>query len=415
MDPLEEAVSATLGATDITRLGVAVSGGSDSVALLTILHRIADAHSISLSAVTVDHGLRPGSAREAESVKDLCKTSGINHQTLRWEGWDGTGNLQNAARDARYALMGVWAKSLQLDAVALGHTAEDQAETVLMRLKRRAGVDGLCAMARQSERGGMVWLRPLLDQRRGALQDYLAARSIEWVSDSSNEDLRFDRVRARKALSMLGNLGIDVPALSAVAQNMADARAALRHATQAAVRDSARLVQGGVAIDAAKLAMYPREIRRRLWIHALGWIAEHRYPPRRATVDSLMEAAKTEKQSVGAGCAVIKRRDTIWLFRESERVRDTVCDINAAWDGRWHVTRNQEREVNGPYEIRALGDKGLKQCDKWRSLDLPRGLLLGHPALWHGDTVISSPCAKPHQNWRWTLKRDEKAFFDTPL
>ena len=102
--------------------------------------------------------------------------------------------------------------------VALGHTQDDQAETVLMRLARRAGVDGLSGMAAWRVHLGVGWVRPLLGVARGELRDWLKARGQDWIEDPSNEALRFDRVKARRALAALGPLGIDAEVLAGVAE-----------------------------------------------------------------------------------------------------------------------------------------------------------------------------------------------------
>jgi tRNA(Ile)-lysidine synthase len=118
------------------RLGIAVSGGGDSIALMHLLHRIASDEGVALFAATVDHGLRAESADEARTVAKQAAALGIPHDTLRWQGWDGAGNLQDHARQARYALLKEWAKRNDISAIALGHPADDQAETLLMRLAR---------------------------------------------------------------------------------------------------------------------------------------------------------------------------------------------------------------------------------------------------------------------------------------
>ncbi|WP_114967069.1 tRNA lysidine(34) synthetase TilS, partial [Alkalilacustris brevis] len=185
---------------DAPGLGVAVSGGGDSVALLLLVADWAAARGVRLRAVTVDHGLREGAAQEAEAVARLCAELGIGHDILRWQGWDGQGNLQDAARRARQGLIAGWARDHGLAAVALGHTRDDQAETVLMRLARGAGVDGLSGMAPLRLAVGLAWLRPLLDVGRAELRALLRARGVPWAEDPSNEDARFQRVRARRAL-----------------------------------------------------------------------------------------------------------------------------------------------------------------------------------------------------------------------
>ncbi|MGJ8618282.1 MAG: tRNA lysidine(34) synthetase TilS, partial [Sulfitobacter sp.] len=117
-------------------LGVAVSGGGDSMALLHLLHGLSALHGTKLRAVTVNHGLRPEAASEAQMVQAFCATLGVQHDTLMWKDWDGIGNLQNAARQARYQMMADWATIHGISTIALGHTADDQAETFLMRLAR---------------------------------------------------------------------------------------------------------------------------------------------------------------------------------------------------------------------------------------------------------------------------------------
>ena len=154
-------------------LGVAVSGGGDTMALLVML--LALEPRPVLHVATVDHGLRVASRSEAEGVAAFCAARGIAHATLRWDDWDQSGNLQDAARRARYRLLSARARGLRIADVALGHTGDDNAETFLMGLARGAGLDGLSGMRRRFVRGGVTFHRPLLDMRRDALRDMLRA------------------------------------------------------------------------------------------------------------------------------------------------------------------------------------------------------------------------------------------------
>jgi tRNA(Ile)-lysidine synthase len=412
---LEAAVETALGAPVPKRLGVAVSGGGDSLALLYLLNDIYTGAGGVLQAITVDHGLRAGSGAEAEMVADQCAKLGISHQILRWQGWDKTGNLQDEARRARYGLMADWARAEGLDAIALGHTADDQAETVLMRLARRSGVDGLAAMSPKRKANEMIWLRPMLNLKRNDLRNYLAGSGITWIEDPSNEDTRFDRIKARYALDALVDLGIDASSLSVVAQNMNDAREALEVFAQNAARDCMRVSHGSVIFDRSALLAYPSEVQRRLWCHALDWINPAPYPPRRAALAQLLGAVEAEQAITLGGCVIKCRKGEAWLFREFNQVSNHTVPSQQVWDGRWRCFCADPSEVIDGVELRVLGANGLKQCDNWRDYDLPRGVLLSHPALWHGDTVLSSPTAKPNDNWRWKLVRDEKAFFDSAL
>jgi tRNA(Ile)-lysidine synthase len=204
------------------RLGVAVSGGPDSCALLLLA---AAALPGRVDAATVDHGLRPENAREAEDVARLCASLGVAHAILPVS--LDPGNVQDAARRARYAALGTWAQQRGLGAVATAHHADDQAETLIMRLNRASGVGGLAgvrARGRMPE-APMLLIRPLLAWRRADLRDIVAQAGVIPADDPSNADDRFDRARLRKALAQAEWL--DVPAIAQSAAHLADADAAL--------------------------------------------------------------------------------------------------------------------------------------------------------------------------------------------
>ena len=158
--------------TSSTSLGLAVSGGGDSVALL----HLAVACGLQPAVVTVNHGLRAEAASEAAQVAGVAAALGLSHETLLWQGWDHTGNLQDAARKARRRLISAWALQNNIASVALGHTQNDIAETFLMRLQRGAGVDGLAKMAGHWSEGGILWQRPLLGFTRNDLRLWLQAQ-----------------------------------------------------------------------------------------------------------------------------------------------------------------------------------------------------------------------------------------------
>ena len=179
---------------------IAVSGGSDSLALL---HQLADTHPHgSLQIATVDHQLRPESATEAKFVAEISAKLGLPHTILHWENLGQSSS--KAAREGRYKLLVAHAKAIGAASIALGHTMDDQAETILMRAKRMtptSGTRGLSGMVEKTTYDGITLLRPLLNTRRETLRGYLRDRNIEWIDDPSNEKLSFERVRTRKALN----------------------------------------------------------------------------------------------------------------------------------------------------------------------------------------------------------------------
>ncbi len=210
------------------RIGIAVSGGPDSLALLILA---AAARGAQIEAATIDHALRPEGRSEAETVADICAERGIAHTilTARWDKTPETA-IQERARNQRYRLLGYWAEERGLDAIATAHHADDQAETVLMRLARGSGVRGLAGIRpRSSTPGSHVRLvRPLLSWRRSELEQICMDLGLAPISDPSNHDERYERVRMRNALRDADWL--DAAEIARSAANLADADAALEWA-----------------------------------------------------------------------------------------------------------------------------------------------------------------------------------------
>lgn len=209
------------------RLGLAVSGGPDSLALLSLAHTALPGH---VAVATVDHGLRPESAAESALVGQICSELEVPHAALKVA--VEPGNIQAQARAARYAALAVWMEREGLEALATAHHADDQAETLLARLNRGSGVAGLAGVRARGIVPGtrLPLIRPLLGWRRTDLAEVVAAAGLIPVQDPSNSDDRFDRARIRKALA--GADWLDVPALALSAANLADADAALEWAAQ---------------------------------------------------------------------------------------------------------------------------------------------------------------------------------------
>ena len=355
---------------------------------MAMLH-LAVENGLRVQAVTVDHGLRAGSAAEAAFVGRVCARLAVPHRVLRWLGWDGQGNLQDQARRARRRLIADWAVQQGLGRVALAHTRDDLAETFLMRLARGAGVDGLAAMAPQWSEAGVIWHRPMLAMGRAELRGWLTARGIDWLEDPSNENTKFDRVKARRALQALAPLGLSAETLAEVAGHLACARAALEAMTDLAAQAVLRIDGGDVLLDAG-FAAQPEEIQRRLLQRAILWITSAEYGPRGASLTRIRQAVVAGKPGVLAGCRFLPAKTgTTRITREARAVAGLACPVSQLWDGRWRIS--------GPgaegQEIRALGAAGLAQLPDWHRLGRPRAALLALPAVWRGDRLIAAPLA----------------------
>ncbi|MFO1104839.1 MAG: tRNA lysidine(34) synthetase TilS [Amaricoccus sp.] len=388
------AIAPTLRAATPGPLGVAVSGGGDSLALLLLLRA---AGIPDLAAVTVDHGLRPESAAEAAGVAALCAARGIPHAVLRWTGWSKRGNLQAAARQARRQLIAAWARGRGVEAVALGHTLDDQAETFLMRLARGSGIDGLSAMRACVRAEGLLWLRPMLGLRRADLRVWLASEGIPWAEDPGNENAAFQRVRVRQSLEPLARLGLDAPRLAATAAAMARAREALEAATHDLARAASTTGPAGdLRLDPERLAAAPLEIRLRLLAAALCWVSGAPYRPRLSSLELALAAVEHGLPAGGLslhGCLLRPGRGgKIGICREPAAVAARVPLTAGRWDGRW-AWNPDDLANSGATEIGALGDEGLALLADRRAAGLPAMLLATTPALWRGPGLLAAPFA----------------------
>lgn len=368
------------------RLAVAVSGGGDSLALLGLACDWAEENHCRIHALTVDHGLRPEAGDEALLVAREAMRMGAQHDTLYWTGWDGKGNLQAAARDARYGLMREFCTREGIGAILLGHTQDDQAETVLMRLARGSGVDGLSAMP-EGRFGRDDILRPVLGESRADLRIWLTRQGMRWFEDPTNDDPRYDRVRARRLLTQLATFGIDATRLADTAASMARARVALL----ARARDVAdRIVtdrQGLLIYDQAGLERTEEETRLRLVSHGLACLSGAPYKPRLASLSATLDRALEGQGGTLQGCRLIPSRDGLILVREFKAVADlsAPADGQTLWDGRWRVLAPAHPAAT----IRALGEHGLAQWD--RPTGLPHAALLSWPGVWQGDLLLAVP------------------------
>lgn len=288
-----------------TPIGLAVSGGPDSLALVLL----ARAAGLPIAAATVDHGLRPEAAAEADYVAQICAELGVRHQILRLT-HPPTGNVQAWARRERYAALSRWQADGHLPYLATAHHADDQLETMLMRLNRGAGVGGLAGI--RAARGAI--LRPLLDWRKAELEALVAKAGLTPVADPSNSDDRFDRARLRKALRDAPWL--DAQAAARSARALASADEALDWAATQAL--AARLTApraGQVHLDPQDL---PFELLRRM-VRACLIRVQPEAAPRD---DELLRLLRTLQDGRTATLAGVKcSGGPVWSFAKAPAAR----------------------------------------------------------------------------------------------
>ncbi len=257
-------------------LVIAVSGGPDSTALLWLLSRWRASRKTgpALLAATVDHGLRPGSRREAQDVKRFAQALGVEHRTLHWRGAKPKTGIQAAARNARYRLLADAARRAGAATIVTAHTLDDQAETVLFRLMRGSGLSGLQAMSECAPDPGGTGLslaRPFLGLSKARLVATLRKRGIAFAEDPSNRDPKYTRARLRGIMPALAAEGLTAERLGTLARRLQRADAALRQAAVAAAAQVALTTLNGasgksrrVAFDRERFLSLPAEIALRL-------------------------------------------------------------------------------------------------------------------------------------------------------
>jgi tRNA(Ile)-lysidine synthase len=285
-------------------LVLAVSGGPDSIALMWLAARWRKAlsHGPRLLAVTVDHGLRPESAREARDVKRLARTLDLPHRTMRWTGEKPKSGVPAAARTARYKLLASAARQGGASHILTAHTRDDQAETLLMRLVRGSGISGLAAMAREIERDGVFIARPFLDISKSQLIATLEKAKLGYADDPTNRDVRFTRPRIRSVIEGLAAEGGDARNLARLASRLARANAAIEVLVDGAARYLAlrdreaqsrpampRAQSPNTSFEAAAFAALPEEIRLRLLLRAIDRFG-HEGPAELGKAEALLAA-----------------------------------------------------------------------------------------------------------------------------
>ncbi len=409
---------------------IAVSGGADSMALMHLVAgwaagRAADVPSgvSPIVVMTVDHALRPESAEEAQWVGTEARKLGLEHVVLQWAGEKPRTGLQEAARVARYDLIcrHIGSEALQNPRqVLLAHHLDDQAETILMRLARGSGVDGLSGMREVETR---VWLRlghpveerlislhrPLLSIEGARLRTTLTALGGTFRHDPSNDDPRHERVRLRQAAAARADLGLTPRALATTAVRMAAARAALDSAQYALAQTAVDLHGGAWAgLDLTALMAAPGEVAVRLLRAVIVAMGGQDEPPKRAQLEELagsLAGLKDGARTLGGTVIAIQQgkgepegqsRSVVAIYREQGRHPLPEITLRPGqgvfWDRRFYLSASSALEYD--VRIAPLGQVAfarLKQEFPVLQADLPSRVAATLPSFWHGSDLVAVP------------------------
>ncbi|UUX48779.1 tRNA lysidine(34) synthetase TilS [Nisaea acidiphila] len=356
-----------------------VSGGADSTALSFLLSRWCRARGHAFRAIIVDHGLRSEAAEEAGRVAARLGVVGICAEILRWTGPKPGSGIQAAARAARFGLMIERAVELGASALFLAHHLQDQAETMVMRLGRESGADGLAGIRPRQMRAGVRVMRPLLPVSPERLRLTCLAGGLSWVEDPSNRDRRFERIRIREEQDGLEAVGLGAGRLSRMAQIFSRLRDWSDDRLAGFLTDHAVLDRRGFArLNAEAVAGLPRPLRLKLASGLLQSIGGGAYPPRRESLERLdVWVTEGRRRRVTLGGCLIWRSGAgeIWIAREVPRKpRPEVLRARGGlrWDGRFDVTWQGDR----PAWVHMLTRDGERRL---RRLITPAGLEIGLP------------------------------------
>lgn len=277
---------------------VGVSGGADSLALMFLLADWAAKAGLESPVVlTVDHGLQPGSKSVAEDVAARARRYGLAAHVLSWTARKPRADIERAARDARYRLMGDWCRRNRVHCLFVAHSIEDQAETFLLRLMRGSGVDGLAAMAPVGPLPAhncesLLLARPLLGFPRAGLREFLANRGEAWFEDEMNVDRRFARACLREHWPALRKIGFSAERIAGAAGHLARARAALDRDTNGLLDRASRVENRAVLVDADAITAAPEEISLRALARVLMQVSGRIYRPRFDRLEQLVAAVR---------------------------------------------------------------------------------------------------------------------------
>ena len=412
-----EQIISNLANLKLKSCGIAVSGGSDSIALLHILTDWESAAKPNLLVASIDHGLRPESKLEVEFVKKICEEKKVEHVSLAPAKnlLKTQGNLQDNARSARYQLLKKWAISKNLQCIFIGHTLDDQEENLLMRFFRGSGVDGLVSMEEIVLRNEILWIRPLLKSRKEDLRNYLRDNNYSWIDDPSNYDDKYQRVKVRKLLQQLKSSNLIASNFVKTADHMLRAS---KLSKKTAISNSKSLLScndvGQVTFEVKKFSELFEDTQYRILAGIISWFSGSFYKPRFVQLENMHRKIINNRNLMGAtlaGTVFKKKNGIVTVTRELASVIENhfIKSRKFIWDNRWLITfksRHQSKLYIKPY--------GLLSFDDQKFLidgDFDKGSLATIPIIIENSTVKFVPFSNLKYDVDVKLLSDEEEFY----
>ncbi|MEM7620586.1 MAG: tRNA lysidine(34) synthetase TilS [Pseudomonadota bacterium] len=366
-----------------TAFAVAVSGGADSIALLYLLKswqehfntpsnptnkKIILRSAPEIHILTVDHGLRKGSEKEAQFVKDIALKMSFIHQTLFWSEPKPETGIQQAARNARYNLMTSYCHQHDIPCLLLAHHQDDQVETVLMRLQRGSGLDGLCGMHPSSSRTGIKIFRPLLSVCKQNLITFLKEREISWCEDPSNANDAFERVRIRQTRKHFEDIGINTQTIALSASRLQRVWQTLENQLDKIWPSLVSIQDAGFAVmQKTQFLELDDELAIRSLKRLLECIGRRETMPQLVKLENVLNQIRrnaNSSESVSlSGCIITSTREIYTISRELRSTENLEISLKPGqvdvWDRRFKVRISPKLKC--PICVKPLTEEGYKQ------------------------------------------------------
>jgi tRNA(Ile)-lysidine synthase len=400
------------------KFAIAVSGGSDSLAL-SILAKLYSLEQCSdFATLIIDHRLRKESAHEAKQTYKNLKKNNIKAEILTYRGSKFTSNIQKKARDLRYDLFQKYCKKNKIRFLILAHHQDDLIENFYIRLIRGSGIKGLTSLQNVSELNKDFYiLRPLLHFKKEELLNLTKKIYSTWIEDPSNLNEKFLRVRIRKMQSKLQKEGFDPKRVLKTIENLNTAKNSLDFYISKSEKKYLIFYKEGYAtLKSTIFKNEAPEVIFRVIIKAIHFVSGEYYPPRSDSLKILIKnfLSKKFKSSTLGGCLIEKNSNTISFFREDRNLTSETLDKikqTKNWDDRFLVYKNFDNKQK--FIVKKLGNSGIDYLRKNKfisSLDkIPVQAKKTLPSFWnHKGELMFVPFIN-FKNRKYNIKNDSFA------
>lgn len=404
-----------------SKIALAVSGGADSMCMVFLAQQM----SLHFICLIVDHGLRKESQAEAVRTARFLQSKGIEVEILVWQQYQSSvqiSNVQHQAREARYKLLAEYCRRHNISSLLTAHNKNDVAETVLMRIERGSGIDGISGIPSKQMFYDVAILRPMLGFARADILDLLSSADWEWIEDPSNKNLAFTRSRIRKLLNEQKNAEVWINRLSLLATNASRCRDFLERETQMHINAVCSISNYGyITLDRPSFAELHEEIQLRILSCILKAIGGEDYICKLIKLEALVaNIISATKSCALMKCEIIQRHNTnkVLFIRERSKIQSVALvetPKSFIWDGRFIIEVVGEVDPAESFYISAMDAETWNTVKAQYSSAQPYKIMLTTPVLFHGQKFLASLVMEQYQDPSSGLQINAKAILQNKM